>query len=144
MFTRLHSSTNQELFEKYVCNHSSHYEKYDGAVCPSYCLRPKHPLPFCQLCLICYTAVQIKNCLKSTSVIKVVTMKSTDDFLSCKGSHHVATTKLTFFTVSKDKWNTKEDTGKSLKNTLHVLRCTSRAEATSNSEKIKPVALAVI
>ena len=32
-----------------------------------------------------------------------------------------ATTKLTPFTVSKDEWNTKEDTGKSLKNTLHVL-----------------------
>ena len=32
-----------------------------------------------------------------------------------------ATTKLTLFTVSKDKWNTKEDTGKSLKNALDVL-----------------------
>jgi len=30
MFTPLHSSTNQELFEKYICNQSSHYEKYDG------------------------------------------------------------------------------------------------------------------
>jgi len=26
MFTLLHSSTNQELFEKYFCNQSSHYE----------------------------------------------------------------------------------------------------------------------
>ena len=37
--------------------------------------------------------------------------------------------------------------GKSLKNALHILRYakgTSWAEATSNSEKIKPVALAVI
>jgi len=24
----LHSSTNQELFEKYLCNQGSHYEKY--------------------------------------------------------------------------------------------------------------------
>jgi len=86
-----------------------------------------------------------------------------------------ATTKLTPFTVSKDEWNTKEDTGKSLKNALHALRydcwgacyvafcsgilsiftkrmfvmlCiskgTSQAEATLNSEKIKPIALAVI
>jgi len=30
------------------------------------------------------------------------------------------------FTVSKDEWNTKEDTGKSLKKTLHVLRYTKR------------------
>jgi len=28
----------------------------------------------CQLCLTRYTAVQIKNCLKSTSVIKVAIM----------------------------------------------------------------------
>jgi len=51
------------------------------------------------------------------------------------------------FTVSNDEWNTKEDTGKSLKNALHVLRYakgTYQAEVTSNSEKIKPVALAVI
>ena len=28
MFNPLHSSTNQELFEKHLCNQSSHYEKY--------------------------------------------------------------------------------------------------------------------
>jgi len=44
--------------------------------------------------------------------------------------------------------NTKEDTGKSLKR-MHWMYCsmpkgTSQAEATSNSEKIKLVALAVI
>ena len=57
-----------------------------------------------------------------------------------------ATTKSTLFTVSKNEWNTKEDTGKSLKNTLHVRmpKGISWAEVTSNSEKIKPVALAVI
>ena len=41
----------------------------------------------------------------------------------------------------------KEDTGKSLKNALHILQYatgTSGAEVTSNREKIKPVALAVI
>jgi len=32
-----------------------------------------------------------------------------------------ATTKLTLFTVSKDEWNTKEDSGKSLRNALDVL-----------------------
>ena len=74
-------------------------------------------------------------------------MKNTGDFhYEGKPSH--ATTKLTLFAVSKDEWDTKEDTGKSMKNALYVLRCmpkgTSLAEATSNSEKIKPVALAVI
>ena len=28
MFNPLHSITNQELFEKHLCNQSSHYEKY--------------------------------------------------------------------------------------------------------------------
>jgi len=30
------------------------------------------------------------------------------------------TTKSTLFVVSKSEWDTKEDTGKSMKNTLHV------------------------
>jgi len=30
------------------------------------------------------------------------------------------TTKSTLFTVSKDEWDTKEGTGKSMKNALHV------------------------
>jgi len=46
MFILLHSSTNQELIEKYACNQDNHYEKYDGATRPSYCLKLKYPLPF--------------------------------------------------------------------------------------------------
>ena len=47
--------------------------------------------------------------------------------------------------VNKDQWDTKEDTGRSMKN-LYCMYCgmpkgTSR---TSNSEKFKPVALAII
>ena len=41
-----------------------------------------------------------------------------------KPSHAIA--KLTLFTVSKDEWDTKEDTGKSMKNALYVLRCAKR------------------
>jgi len=51
--------------------------------------------------------------------------KSTDDFSLRKGSHHVQkklTLSLALSTVSKDEWNTKEDTGKSLKNTLDILQ----------------------
>ena len=77
MFDSLHSSTNQEVFEKHLYNKSSHYEKYGRFL---------------------------------------VTQR--------KPSH--ATTKLMLFTVSKDERNTKEDTGKSLKNALHVLRCAKR------------------
>ena len=70
MFTLLHSSTNQELLKKYACNQGNHYEKYDGAARHSYHLKLKYPFPVCQLCLARYTAVRIKNCLKSTSVIR--------------------------------------------------------------------------
>ena len=71
-------------------------------------------------------------------------MKNTDDF-HFEGKPSRARAKST--PVNKDEWDTKEDTGKSMKNALYVLRYaknTCRAEATSNSEKIKPVALAVI
>ena len=67
-------------------------------------------------------------------------MKNTDDFhYERKPSRATAT-----LTVSKDEWDTKEDTGKSMKNA--ILYCimpkgTSWAEAMSNNE---PVALAVI
>jgi len=50
-------------------------------------------------------------------------MKYTDHF------HHkssCATAKLTFFTCRKDEWDSKEDTGKSMKNALYVLQCAER------------------
>ena len=68
MFNPLHSSANQELFEKHPCNQN----------------------------------------------------KNMDDFhYERKPSH--ATAKSTPFAVSKDEWDTKVDTGKSMKNALYVL-----------------------
>ena len=98
MFDLLHSSANQEVFEKHLCIKSSHYEKYGR-------------------------------------------------FLVTQRNPSRTTTKLTLFTVSKDEGDTKEDTGKSIKNdctSCSVPKGTSRDEAISNIEKIKPVALAVI
>ena len=63
---------------------------------------------------------RIKNCSKSTSAIKIATMKNTDN-LQYEGKPSRATTKSTLFAVSKDEWDTKEDTGKSMKNALYVL-----------------------
>ena len=83
---------------------------------------------------------------ESTSAIKIATMKIMDDF-RYEEKPSRATAKLTLFAVSKDEWDTKEDTGKSMKNTLYVLRYAKRhlqAEATLNSEKIKPIALAIV
>ena len=59
----------------------------------------------------------------------------------------MATTKSTLFTVSKDEWDTKEDTGKSMKNALYVLRYAKRhLSGRSDVEQWKnqAVALAVI
>ena len=69
-------------------------------------------------------------------------MINTDDF-RYKGKPSCAITNRQF-TVSQDEWDTMEDTGKSTKNALYVLRYSKRPKATSNSDKIKPVALAVI
>jgi len=51
------------------------------------------------------------------------------------------------FTVSEDEWNAKEDTGKSLKNALHVLQYAKRhlsGLSDLKQWKIKPLALAII
>jgi len=82
-------------------------------------------------------AVRINNCLKRTFVIKVAT---TDDFRTkWKPSCAIDT--------FVDEWDTKEGSGKSMKNALHVQRYRKRyshAEATLNCEKIKPIALAIV
>ena len=49
--------------------------------------------------------------------------------------------------VSKDKWDTKEDTGKSMKHALYILwyaKRNSQADVMSNSEKIRPIALVFV
>ena len=52
-------------------------------------------------------------------------MKNTDN--SCyEGKPSRAIAKSTLFAVSKDEWDTKEDTGKSMKNALYVLRYAKR------------------
>ena len=79
----------------------------------------------CRLCSTRYTAIRIKNYLKSTSAIKIATMKNTDDF-RFKGKQSRTRAKSTHFPVSKDEWDTKEDTGKSMKNVLYVLRYAKR------------------
>ena len=104
----------------------------NGITCPSYinyCLKSEVSITLrCQLCSTHYTALRIKNCLKSTFAIKVATMKNTYlyDFCYYKWKPSRATAKLTLFAVSKDKWDTKEDTGKSMKNILYILRYAKR------------------
>ena len=73
-------------------------------------------------------------------------MKIIDDF--CYAKEEAITcyaTKSTLFTVSK--WNTKEDTGKSMK--MYCMycgmpKCTSWAKVKSNNEKIESAPLAIV
>ena len=146
MFNPLHSISDQELFEKHLCNPCILKER-NGATRPSYInyrLKSDASITLrCQLCSTHYTAVQIKNCSKSTPTIKIATMKNTDDFHYKRKPSH-ATAKSTLFAVSKDEWDTKEDTGKSMKNALYILRYAKRHLSGQSNEKVKPVALAVI
>ena len=79
----------------------------------------------CQLCSTRSTAVRTKNCSKNTFAIKTATMKNTDNF-RYERKPSCATAKLIFFAVSKDEWDTKDDTGKSMKNALYILRYVKR------------------
>ena len=131
MFNLLHSISDQELFEKHLCNTCTPKER-NGAVHPNYInyhLKSEVSIMLCcWLRSTHYTAVRIKNCSKSTSVIKIVTMKNTDDFCY-EGKPSCAITKSTCLQrcpVSKDEWDTKEDTGKFMKNALYVLQYAKR------------------
>jgi len=48
-------------------------------------------------------------------------MKNYRKYSVTKRKSLCATTELTLFAVSKDKWNAKEGTGKSMKNAFYVL-----------------------
>jgi len=71
-----------------VCNHCSRYVEIRWCLMPQ--LSSEIEVSISLVFLTHYTIVRIKNCLKSTSAIKVATMKNTDDFhYTIKGSHHV-------------------------------------------------------
>ena len=124
----LHSISNQELFIKHLCNPCIPIER-NCAAHPNYikyCLKSEVFIMLrCWLCSTHYTAVGIKNCLKSTSTFKTATMKNTNDF-HYEGKPSRAIAKSTLFAVSNDEWDTKEDTGKSMKNALYVLQYAKR------------------
>ena len=119
----LYSISNQELFVKHLCNPCILIER-NCAACTNYInyyLKSEVSITLCcWLCSTHYTAVQIKNYFESTSAIKIATMKNMDN-LHDEGKPSCAITKLIFFSVSKGEWDTKEDTGKSMKNALYVL-----------------------
>ena len=60
--------------------------------------------------------------MKNASAINPVTTENTDDSHLQIGSHPLRYHKLTPWTVSRNKWDTKENKGKSMKHALYVLQ----------------------
>ena len=92
MFNPLHSIFESRTVRKVPLHTETHSER-NGATCPSYInchLKSEVSIMLCcWLCSTHYTTVRTRNCLTSTSAIKIATMKITDDFCYAKGSHHV-------------------------------------------------------
>jgi len=148
MFTLSHSSTNQELFKKYVCNQSSHYEKIRLCRVPQLLSETEVSIALiCLLCSTCYIVIQIKDCLKSTSETKVATMKNMDNFHCTKEAIGMQTSNWCFSQSAKMNGIQRRTLVSSWR--MHRMYCgmpkgTSRVKATLNSEKIKPIALSII
>ena len=88
MFNPLRSISNQELFEKHPYNPRIPKEMVPHAQLYRYDLKSEVSITLrCQLYSTCYTAVRIKNCLKSTSAIKIALQIRIISVM--KGSHHV-------------------------------------------------------
>ena len=94
-----------------------HTERRNSATRPGYInyrLKSEYPLHF----VVGYVQ-PVTQQYKSRTVRKASTMKSTDDFCY-EGKPSRATAKSTLFAVSKDEYDTKEDTGKCMKNSLYM------------------------
>ena len=90
-------------------SHQKNFKMVPFSQATNYHLKSEVPIALhCQLCSTRYTALQIKNCLKSTSTIKLATMNNTNGF-HYKGKPSVTSTKLTHSAVSEDEWDIKED-----------------------------------
>ena len=72
------------------------------------------------LCFHLFTAHY--TAFEDSAAISQVTMKNTDDFHLQMGSHASRYCELTLWTVSKKKWDTKEDKGKSMIRAFYVLQ----------------------
>ena len=147
MFNSLRSIFESRTVRKAPLHTETHSER-NGAACPSYInyhLKGEVTIMLhCQLCSTHYTTVQIKNCFTSTSAIKIATMKNTDNFRYAKGSHHVLLPNQYFLLMNGTQRRTLVSPRRMHCTYCGMQKSTRRNEATSNSEKIKPVALAII
>jgi len=68
---------------------------------------------------------------ESTTVLKEplqskLPLRNLQTISATNRSHHMHVAKSTLFVVSKDEWDTKEGTGKSMKSTFYEQRCLKR------------------
>ena len=123
-FNLLCSISNQELFKKHLCNPRIPKER-NGATCPSYInyrLKSIYYASFLAMFNPLYSSTNQELLEKHVCNQNSHYEKYRRFPLRREG----ATAKLTLFAVSKDEWGTKEDTGKSMKNALYVLRYAKR------------------
>ena len=101
--------------------------------------------PCFQLFSACYTALRMKNSIRSAPAINPVTTEITDDSRSqMEKSHALRYCESTPWTVSKKKWDTKEDNGKSVMRAVVCQKAHLRTKLHRTVKKIKPIALAII
>jgi len=121
MFNPLHSSTNWELFGKHLYNQNSLYENADGATHQlSYeFLKVKYPLCFCYVQPVTqqYKSRDDQRYLYHQSSL----YEKYRQFPSHKGNHYMLPSNWYVIAVNKGKWDTMEDIGKPMKNTLCVI-----------------------
>jgi len=91
-----------------------------------------------------YQQYESTTVLKITSAIKVATIWKLQTVSITNGNHHVPTTKSTLFAVSKDKCDTKEGPGKSMKNALYIQQYGKRYSRTKVMSNSKPVASVIV
>ena len=113
MFNLLHSITNQELFEKHLCNPRIPKEIVPHApVISINVLKVKYPLYFIVSLFNPLHSSMNQELFEKHLCNKIATMKKLMISVS-KGSHYVLPSNR-HFTVSNDEWDTKENTGKSM------------------------------
>ena len=120
MFTSLNSSVNQELFEKHLCDQSSHYEKNKWCCAPQ--LSSESEVSITLLCQL-----HMFNSSQSSTNQELFEMH-----LCNQGIHYEKYGRFSLHKVS-----------------MHCMYCgmpkgTSQAKATSSTAKIEPVYLAFI
>ena len=89
--------------------------------CTNYQLREVAIMLHFQLCSACHTVLHMKSSTRSVSAINPVTTENMDDFCYKCREAIVCCHETTPWAVSKDKWDRKEDKGKSMVHALYIL-----------------------